>query len=156
MVIVLWLVGGVGGAIVFWLVQVLAGGGTIPAFVGQQIVATGGYAESLATPIGWAVHLGVGLSYAALFGVIALLLRRLPAKVGLVVTLVLALVLGWLTTLIAPPAISVMISVLGGQGWPGQLFPLNPPTELGLPFWNHAIFFVLNWLVQGLGGRLVR
>lgn len=46
------------------------------------------------------------------------------------------------------------IGVASGQGWPSELFPLN--TELGLPFWNHVSFFLLNWLVQGLGPRLLR
>jgi hypothetical protein len=47
---------------------------------------------------------------------------------------------------IAPPAISVTISVLGGRAWPSELFPVN--TELGLPFWNHLLFFAFCWLVQ--------
>lgn len=56
--------------------------------------------------------------------------------------------------MVAPPAISVTISVLAGRGWPSELFPLN--TELGLPFWNHVAFFAFNWVVQALGPRFGR
>jgi hypothetical protein len=52
---------------------------------------------------------------------------------------------------IAPPAISVTINVLSGEGWPRELFPLN--FELGLPLANHLLFFLLNWIVQALGPR---
>ena len=62
-------------------------------------------------------------------------------------------VTAWLTTRIAPPAISVTIAVLAGQGWPAELFPVN--TELGLAFWNHVVFFVLNWAIQAVGPRLL-
>jgi hypothetical protein len=33
---------------------------------------------------------------------------------------------------------------------------LKANTEFGLPFWNHVGFFLLNWLIQGLGPRLLR
>ena len=55
--------------------------------------------------------------------------------------------------MIAPPAISVTISQLGGQRWPAELFPLN--FEVSLPLWNHLLFFLLNWLLHGLGVRLL-
>lgn len=143
-----WLVSGIAGALVFWLVQVVAGEGTIPQFMGEQIASTGGYAPFLAPALGWAVHLGVSLAYAGLFGIIAALFTpaSLPARAA--ATLVLALGLGWVTALIAPPAISITISVLSGQGWPSELFPVN--TEIGLPLWNHLLFFVLCWLIQVL------
>lgn len=148
----LWVVGGVTGSVVFWLVQILAGGGTIPDFMGQQIVAAGGYLQGLSTLVGWAVHLGVSLSYALLFGVVVLLLSPVSFGVGAAIAFVVAVGLAWVTTMIAPPAISVAIGLLSGRGWPAELFPLN--TELGLPFWNHIIFFLLNWAIQALGPRL--
>ncbi|MGH7335640.1 MAG: hypothetical protein ACREKS_23405 [Candidatus Rokuibacteriota bacterium] len=141
-----WLVSGVAGALVFWLVQVMAGEGTIPQFMGEQIARMGGYAPVLAPAIGWAVHLGVSLAYAGCFALIASSLARTTFPTRVAVTLVLALGLGWVTAVIAPPAISVTISVLGRRGWPAELFPFN--TEIGLPFWNHLLFFALCWLVQ--------
>jgi hypothetical protein len=149
----LWLVAGTAGAVLFWLVQWLDGGPTIPDFMGQQIVAAGDYPASLAPMIGWAVHLGVSLEYAFLFGVIVLLLAVGQFPAPLAIGAGLALALGWVTTIVAPPAISVAISVLGGQGWPAELYPLN--TEFGLAFWNHVGFFLLNWLIQGLAPRVV-
>jgi hypothetical protein len=65
-----WLVAGLAGSLVFWLVQVLTGGPTITEFMGDQIVSIGGYPKSLAVLVGWAVHLAVSLSYAFLFAVI--------------------------------------------------------------------------------------
>jgi hypothetical protein len=126
----------------------------LPAFMAEQIVEAGGYSASFAPAIGWAVHLGVSLSYALLFGVIVLVLAasRFPAQVAM--SFAVAVALGLVTAVVAPPAISVTIGVASGQGWPQELFPLN--TELGLPFWNHVGFFLLNWLVQGLGPHLLQ
>ena len=154
MTVVLWLASAVSGAILFWLVQTLSGGPTIPDFMGEQIVAGGDYPRTLAAAIGWAVHLGVSLSYALLVAVIAVALTRLSFRVAALVSLVAVLVLAWVTALIAPPAISVTISLLTGQGWPQELFPLN--TELGMPFWNHVSFFLLGWIVQVIGPRVLR
>jgi len=151
--VVLWLIAGIAGSIQFWLVQVVTGGPTIPEFMGEQIATTGGYTPALAPFVGWAVHLGVSLSYALLVAVVVLVLGHasFPTRAG--AALVVALLLAWLTTRIAPPAISVTIAVLAGQGWPAELFPLN--TDFALPFWNHVIFFVLNWLAQAVGPRLL-
>jgi hypothetical protein len=146
-----WLVAGVAGSLMFWGVQILAGGPTITAFMGDQIVSTGGYAQGLSVLMGWAVHLAVSLSYAFVFAVIVATLRRGPVALAACVTLVAALLLGWATAVIAPPAISVTINVLSGEGWPRELFPLN--FELGLPLANHLLFFLLNWIVQALGPR---
>jgi hypothetical protein len=145
----LWLVSGVAGAVLFWAVQLVAGGTAITEFMGRQIAGVAGYPAGVAPAIGWAVHLGVSLSYALLFGVIVTLLAkmRLPAQAG--ISLVAAAALGWVTTVVAPPAIGVTISVLGLQGWPATLFP--PNTEIGLPLWNHVGFFLLNWVLQALG-----
>ncbi|MBI2455723.1 MAG: hypothetical protein HYV46_06265 [candidate division NC10 bacterium] len=148
-----WLVAGLAGGLVFWLVQVLTGGPTITAFMGDQIVSTGGYPKSLSGLVGWAVHLAVSLSYGFLFAVVVAALGRASFAVGTFVALLAALLLGWATAVIAPPAISVTISVLTGRGWPVELFPLN--FELGLPLWNHLLFFLLNWVVQALGLRLL-
>ena len=147
----LWLIAGVAGVVLFWLVQTLTGGPTITEFMGQQITDAGGHPAPLAPAIGWAVHLGVSLSYAFLFGVIVVVLAttRVPAQLG--VSLASAAALGWVTAIMAPPAISITISVLGGQGWPSEIFP--PNMEFGLPFWNHLGFFLLSWLVQALGAR---
>lgn len=142
------------GAVLFWLAQVLTGGPTIPDFMGEQIAEAGGYAASVAPAIGWAVHLGVSLSYALLYGVIILVVATTRLSIQVAIGFAVAVALGWVTALVAPPAISVTIGVASGQGWPSELFPLN--TELGLPFWNHVSFFLLNWLVQGLGPRVLR
>ncbi len=142
----LWLVGGIAGSLLFWLVQALTGGPTITEFMGQQIAAAGGYPPAWTTLIGWAVHLGVSLAYAALVGIVAALLCRMRRMLALGIGLTTAVILGWTTALIAPPAISITVSLLGRQGWPAEFFPLN--TELGLPLWNHLAFFTLNWLIQ--------
>jgi hypothetical protein len=141
-----WLVGAIAGSLLFWLVQALTGGPTITDFMGQQIAAAGGYPAAWTSLIGWAVHLGVSLAYAALVAVLLAVVQRLPRAAALGIGLVAALILGWLTALIAPPAIGITISLLGRQGWPPELFPLN--TEPALPLWNHLAFFILNWLIQ--------
>lgn len=150
--IALWLLAGTTGSVAFWLVQLLSGGPTIPDFIGAQIIATGGYPKRLTTLVGWAVHLGVSVSYASLFAVIVLLLRAMTFRARAALAFLAALALGYLTALIAPPAISVTIGLLSGQGWPAELYPLN--TEFGLPFWNHVVFFLLNWTIQAVGPRL--
>lgn len=143
-----WLGAGVIGAIVFWLVQVVMGSGTITQFMGEQITSAGGYPAQIRLPIGWAVHFGVSLAYSGLFGILAMMVTRVGGRAQAILTLVLALVLGWLTAVIAPPAISVTIALLAARGWPEELFPLN--TSLGLPLYNHLLFFVLCWLAYGL------
>lgn len=151
--IALWAVAGLSGSVVFWLVQTLSGGPTITAFMGEQLVAAGGYPPALTTLLGWAVHVGVSLAYALLFAVLLSLLFSLSVSVRLAISFVLAVALGWVTAVVAPPAISVAISLLGSQGWPDELYPLN--TELGLPFWNHLLFFLVNWAIQAAGPRLL-
>lgn len=107
--VTLWFVAGVLGALLFWVVQLIAGGVTIPAFIGQQIVAAGGYPAGAATAIGWAVHSGVSLSYALVFGVLVIAARRVSLGRRLAALFVVAVALGGLTTAIAPPAISMMV-----------------------------------------------
>ena len=129
------------GAVVFVVVQKQAGFPVhIGQYIGQQVVQQGGYKESLKEVIGWGVHGGVSLSYAALFGILTAV-PFFPRRWGLrwVLSLLLAALLGWLTTLITSPAIAITISVLAGKGWPAQLPPLN--MLYGVPFWNHMGFF---------------
>jgi hypothetical protein len=141
----MWVVAGILGSIVFWLFQTLTGPSSIPQFMGQQIVTQGGYPESLTTLIGWGVHLGVSLGYSLLFAVIMLIpFSRSPGG-RVIVGLVIAGALGWVTTLSTAPAITATISVLSGKGFPAELPGLN--TGLGLPFWNHELFFATVWLV---------
>jgi hypothetical protein len=147
-------VAGLAGSVAFWLVQTVTGGPTITAFMGEQIVAVGGYPQSFTTLIGWAVHLAVSLSYAFLFAVLVLFLGAVSFPARAVASLFGALGLGWVTAVMAPPAISVTVGLLGRHGWPAELFPLN--TELGLPLWNHLLFFLLNWAIQVVGPRLIR
>jgi len=149
----LWTVAGLTGGVLFWLVQTLTGGPTITAFMGEQLVAAGGYPPRLTTLLGWAVHMGVSLAYALLFAVLLSLLSSLAFSVRVAVSFALAVGLGGVTAVIAPPAISVAIGLLGRHGWPDELYPLN--TELGLPFWNHLLFFLVNWAIQAAGPRLL-
>lgn len=135
------------GAIQFVLAQGLGGfSPNIAQFMGRQIVSQGGYGDALAGPIGWAIHIGVSLTYAAIFAVSSHQ-PMMPSGRGArwVAGLVLALVLGWLTTLATAPAIAVTISVLAGKGWPATLPGLN--TSLGFAFWNHVGFFAVCWLL---------
>ena len=67
-----WLVAGILGSVEFWLFQVRTDSSTIPQFMGEQIVAQGGYPKLLTLPIGWGVHLGVSLGYSLLFAIIML------------------------------------------------------------------------------------
>ncbi len=149
-----WLIAGVVGGIVFWLFQVLTGPATITQFMGEQIVAEGKYPHALAIPIGWAVHLGVSLSYSLLFAVIMIFLSSQSPASRLVLGLVLAVLLGWITTLLTVPAITVTISVLSGHGFPAQLPGLN--TTFGLPFWNHLLFFGIVWTIYLLLPSLLK
>jgi len=141
----LWLVAGIAGALVFWLFQLVTGPSSMTAFMGQQIVTQGGYAASWTLPIGWGIHLAVSLAYSLLFALIMLTLFVLAEGVQLVLGLVIGAALGWVTTLITAPAITVTISVLGGKGFPANLPGLN--TAYGLPFWNHMLFFGVVWLI---------
>lgn len=139
-----WIVlAGLVGGIAFTTAQVLEGFPQhIAGFMGSQIIQRGGYSTSLQGLIGWGVHFGVSLSYAALYGIVANLPsmpRARPVRWG--VGLALVLLLGWLTTLITAPAIGVTIGVLSGQGLPETLAPLN--VTFGWSFWNHVLFFLI-------------
>lgn len=149
-----WLIAALGGSVLFWLVQAADGSGTITAFMGTRIVEAGEYPAALAPVIGWAVHLGVSLSYAFLAGIVAWLASGAPRWAGLPGAVAAASLLGWLTTVIAPPAIGVTIALLGEGRWPEAFFPLN--FEVGLPLWNHVLFFLATTLTQLLGPELTR
>ena len=149
-----WLVAGIMGSVEFWLFQVRTGSSTIPQFMGEQIVAQGGYPKLLTLPIGWGVHLGVSLGYALLFAIIMLFAFSRSPFARLVIGAVLALVLGGVASLLTVPAIAVTISVLSRQGFPATLPGLN--TTLGLPFWNHLLFFGVVWGVYLLIPTLFR
>lgn len=138
-----WLSAGVIGSIVFWLFQILTTGVTIPQFLGEQITTQGHYPQALAPVVGWSVHLGVSLTYALLFAVIVAALPTASAGATLGVGVVLAMLLGWLTTLVTAPAIAMTISLLSGQGFPAELPGLN--TDVGLPLYNHLLFFGVVW-----------
>ena len=143
-----WLCAGVAGSLAFWSFQVLTGGATITEFMGEQIVAEGGYPKELAPFIGWSVHLTVSCSYALLFAVLIAVLPIGSSGAIAAAGLVVAALLGWVTTLLTAPAIAVTISVLSGHGLPVELPGLN--TEVGLPLYNHLLFFGVLWFVTTL------
>ncbi len=124
------------GALVFVGVQipVYGYGSAIVSHLGNRIVADGNYPSALAQPIGWGVHLGVSLSYALLFGVLFVAFKK-----KVLAGLVLAILLGVVTSLITAPAITATISLLSGNGFPNELPQLN--TDTGLTLWNHLGFF---------------
>ena len=140
-----WLIAGVAGGIAFWLFQVLTGPSTIPQFMGQEIVAQGGYPRVLTVPIGWGVHLGVSLGYSLLFALMMMIPFPASPRARIGAGAAVAAVLGWVTTLLTVPAITVTISVLSGNGFPRHLPGLN--TTWGLPFWNHLLFFGAVWAI---------
>jgi hypothetical protein len=142
------LVAAIVGSLAFWLFQVLTGGVTIPQYLGDQIAGRGGYPLTLAPLIGWGVHLGVSLSYAFLFAVLATLLPPKPLGRSLGLSLVLAGLLGWITTLVTAPAIAVTINLLSRKGFPAQLPGLN--TDIDLPLYNHLLFFGVIWTLTVL------
>jgi hypothetical protein len=135
------LLAGVVGALVFVLAQHLEGFSTnIAEYIGAQIASRRGWSPATAGPIGWGVHLGVALTYATLF----VLLTRMPQfprrrapRWGAAVAI--ALVLGWVTTLVAAPAVPITISLLAGKGLPEMIPRLN--ASFGPPLWNHLLFF---------------
>lgn len=137
----------VAGAIVFAVAQKLAGFPmTIPQFMGGQIATQGGYPESLAGVIGWGVHVGVSLGYAALFALaVHFTVGGTDRAVRWAGSAVIALILAVVSTLITAPAIAITISVLAGNGFPATLPGLN--TGWGFTFWNHLGFFAIIWLI---------
>ncbi|MBI3031689.1 MAG: hypothetical protein HYY64_19475 [Candidatus Rokubacteria bacterium] len=143
-----WLCAGIAGSLAFWYFQILTGGATITQFMGEQIVTEGGYLKELAPFIGWAVHLAVSFSYALVFAVIIALLPIGSSGAIAAAGLVLAALLGWITTLLTAPAIAVTIGVLSGHGFPAELPGLN--TEVDLPLYNHLLFFGVVWFFTAL------
>lgn len=144
------------GGVTFILAQRLEGFPQhIAAFMGGQIVSQGGYPGWMAGPLGWGVHFGVSLTYAALFAILTHVPgypRAWTIRWGL--GLALAFVLGKLTTLATAPAIAVTIGLLSGQGLPESLPGWN--TALGWPFWNHVFFFGVCWILTLVTPDIVR
>jgi hypothetical protein len=138
------------GALVFAWVPVLTGRSDIADILGRKIVEAGGYGDNYASVIGWTLHIIISVAYAKLY---ALLVsapgfpQSLSKEAGarILAGLVAAVIIGWLTTWLSNPAISVAISLLSGQGWPAELAPIY--FKLGLPLWNHLGFFLIAWLI---------
>jgi hypothetical protein len=143
-----WLIAGAAGSLVFWLFQVLTTGVTIPQYVGVQVASQGGYPIAWAPVIGWAVHLGVSLAYSFLFAALMAAVPTTSSGSRLGIGIVLALVLGWITTLATAPAIAATVSILSRQGFPAELPGLN--TEIDLPLYNHILFFGVVWVFTTL------
>lgn len=141
------LVAAVLGALVFAAAQVVRGYPMhIAEFVGGEIVRRGGYPQAAAGVMGWGVHLAVSLTYASLFGLLVSCTFLHGSKLGPRLTgLMLVLILGYLSTAVAPPAIEITIGLLAGEGLPSSLPPFN--LRLDFVFWNHALFFLVSWLV---------
>ena len=140
-------VGGLLGALIFWWYQTTFQNASVPDFIGNQIVSQGKYALSK-TMVGWSVHIGVSLSYGFLLAIAARILFPGSFLLNRAASLAVALFLGLITTLIAPPAIQITIAILSGKGFPSPLWDFNPAS--GHTLWNHMIFFVVVWLVDTL------
>lgn len=139
--------GGLIGAVAFWLYQTVFQGGAITGFIGAQIVRQGHYSLP-PTLVGWAVHLGVSFSYGLLIAVVAQIPFTDQRALNRAVSFAAAIVLGVATTIIAPPAIQITISLLAGKGLPASLWGLNPVS--GHPLWVHLLFFAVVWLVDAI------
>ncbi len=96
----------------------------------------------------------MSLAYAVLFALIMLIPFSPSEGTRIVVGVVIAAALGWVTHLLTIPAITGTISVLTGNGFPAQLPGLN--TTLGLPFWNHHLFFGVVWAIYLLVPHLAK
>jgi hypothetical protein len=142
------------GAFLFIVAQYVVGSPlNIAQFMGREIVRRGGYSPGLALVFGWGVHLGVAVTYAALYAAVALALLPRQGAARWALGLGLAVVMGWLSTLVTAPAIGITISLLAGQGVPGSLPSLN--TSLGFVFWNHVGFFLASFVVTVVTRDLV-
>ncbi|MCG8542669.1 MAG: hypothetical protein MJE12_00535 [Alphaproteobacteria bacterium] len=136
-------------AFLFTWVQVLTGTNDIAKFIGEKIAQRGAYPERFAIPIGWTVHMIIALAYAVAytaFQALPFMPKVQPAR--LIAGLVAVVVFGFVTTWIANPAISITISVLAGQGWPEKVASIY--FKLGVPLWNHLLFFFVTFLIVGV------
>jgi hypothetical protein len=137
------------GALVFIVAQHVVGSPLdIAQFMGREIVRRGGYAPGLSLLFGWGVHSSVAVTYAALYAVVALAFLPREGTARWALGLGLAVVMGWLSTLVTAPAVAITISLLSGQGFPGSLPSLN--TSVGFVFWNHVGFFLVSFTVTVL------
>lgn len=135
------------GSLAFSWVQLLTGTNDITSFIGGKVVEAGQYPEHLASGIGWTTHMVISFSYALMIAVIVslpILPREYPKR--LLYGVVLGLFIGWVSTLISNPAISVTISLLSGQGMtPEVWYPIY--WKLGVPLYNHLWYFVAAFLI---------
>ena len=132
-----------------WVQVVFADWGEIGTWIGTQIVQRGGYPEKFIGPVGWTVHLAISFSYALLVAsILALPFFPKSAATRLVSMLIVALALGWITTIITTPAIEVTVSLLSGSGFPTEIPGLN--FKIYLALWNHIAFFVVSFLLVGV------
>ncbi|MGF1577951.1 MAG: hypothetical protein ACFCD0_01165 [Gemmataceae bacterium] len=137
----------IGGLSFVWA-QVLVAEFEIASALGQRVVKAGEYKQVFAAPIGWTTHLAISFSYALLFAVllsVPFFPKEQPKR--LLVGFVLAVVLGWFTTVITGPAVSATVSLLAGQGIPENFSPLYFGIDIFL--YVHVGFFVLAWLLVG-------
>ncbi len=139
---------GVAGAIVFVLAQEIAGyPQNIAEFMGNQLTSRGPLPESMSLVFGWAIHVTIAIGYAVLFGAaLASPVLRSPAGgARFIPAVALALVLGYVTGVMAPPAIGATLGLLTGEGLPASLPLLN--LSFGFAIWNHIGFFIVCLLV---------
>ncbi len=133
--IVVTVVAGVVGAVIFWVFQLNVQGATITSYIGGQVVKKGGYSLSPVF-VGWSIHIGVSISYALLMGLVMWIPFTENVNLNRAITLLIAVFLGWITTIVAPPAINVTINLLSGKGFPSGPF-----------WWNHQLFFIVVWAI---------
>ncbi len=147
-VLMMTLIGGLG----FTWVQALAGTGNIAEFVGKRTVEIGGYPDHFAGPIGWSTHMYIAFSYSMVAATIVSLPffpNRTSKKI--VFCVVLGVVVGWITTLIANPAIVITCNLLALKSpFASDIFELGVYTKFGVPLWNHLWFFTAAFLLTGV------
>ncbi len=147
-VLLMTLIGGLG----FTWVQALSGTGNIAEFVGKRTVEIGGYPDNFAGPIGWSTHMYIAFAYSMAAATIVSLPffpNQTPKKI--VFCVVLGVVVGWITTLIANPAIVVTCNLLALKSpFASDIFELGVYTKFGVPLWNHLWFFTAAFLLTGV------
>ncbi len=142
---------GIGGAVGFVWVQVLNQPSDVAIWLGTEVVNLGGYPEHFVSPIGWTTHLAVSVSYSLVCALVASL-PFFPRDVlgGSATALGVGLLLGWGTTVLAYPALSMTISLLAGQGFPtAPLASINWGQDV-IPLINHLWFFIVGLFVTGV------
>ncbi|MEM9702723.1 MAG: hypothetical protein AAF907_09810 [Planctomycetota bacterium] len=146
---------GIGGALIFVWVQVFNQPIDVAIYVGERAVEIGGYPEHFVSPIGWTTHIAISLSYAFLCAAVASLPPVRAAGRSLVVSIPVAigvgLVLGYVTTVIAYPAIVITTSFLGGAGFPKNTWEIGVNWgQVFIPLVNHLWFYPVGLLITGV------